>query len=101
MTFGGLVEARDVLYIHDTLAVFAGRLDDLGPDAAELVPTLSKKARSKLRREAEGSLFQDGPLVREAHEIARASRASAPPPAALAAALRRGVPRLLHARNVF
>jgi hypothetical protein len=94
-------KAKDILYLHDTLAVFARSLDELGCQAHQLVPNLSANARRDLKKQAETILFVENEAVRNAAELAVLSRGDATTPASVAASLRRGLPRLLSGLSLF
>jgi len=70
--------AKDLLYVFDTLAIFAGTLGELGERAGTLLPVLSRAARKKIRRSAETHCFTNGATAYEASNIAQEQRRSPP-----------------------
>ena len=69
---------KDLLYIHDTLAVFGESLDELGHEAATLTSSLSGRATNKVRRTARDLCFLETDLSRGAADIAAGHRRNPP-----------------------
>lgn len=87
--------AKDLLYIFDTLAIFAQSLRQLGEQAGTLVPVLPKNAKKKIRRAAEVYCFTDGVTAREASNIAQEQRQSPPTAIQIVTACAITLPRVL------
>jgi len=87
--------AKDLLYVFDTLAIFAESARQLGEQAETLVPPLSKKARAKITRAAEAHCFTEGTTAHEAANIARDQRQNPPTAAHIASACAFALPRVL------
>lgn len=86
---------KDVLYIYDTLALFAGSFDALAVSATRLVPRLSRKARTRLRRNLEAHCFRGCDATIEAALIARNQRLRPPTANLIAVACRSGLTGIL------
>ncbi len=92
---------KDLLYIYDTLAIFAGHLEELGARADELVPSLSPRQASRLGRNAQAHCLREGAESQVAARVAAESLRPRPPDSALiAAACRRGLPWILAALDL-
>ena len=66
----GNKKAQDVLYIHDTLELFGGALDDLGVVWREEVrPTMSSKTALQLQKTTRGLFEQVTDTIRESVRI--------------------------------
>ena len=89
----GAKRPKDLLYVHDTLGIFADNLDVLRANGA-LIPPLTKKRRARLRAAALEFCFSETDVAREAVRIApeRMRRFEA---THIVAACRSGLPKLL------
>jgi hypothetical protein len=88
-------QAKDLLYIYDTLAVFNPNLEELGRRESEWIPSLGKGARKEIRRAAHEKCFAAGTTAGKAAYIAGEQRAAAPTPGMIVAACELGLPRML------
>ena len=82
-------QAKDVLYLHDTLAIFADALPVLGAAWTELKPQLDPAHVRTFEKRAASLVASMSDLIRNAARIA-ADRPRAPSPEELLAGLRRG-----------
>ena len=87
--------AKDLLYIFDTLSVFANALDELGRNAEALLPAISDKAKRKLNDSAARYCFVESDHSRNAAAIATEQRRRPPDSAQLVAACELGLRRVL------
>lgn len=88
-------QSKDLLYIFDTLAIFADSLRELEKSAPDLVPDLPHKARAKILRTATEICFTEGPASRGAAAIAAEQRDRPPDSAQIVSACELGVRRVL------
>ena len=87
--------AKDLLYVFDTLTIFADALRQLGDQAGTLLPVLSINARKKIRRSADAFCFTDGVTAQEASNIAQEQRQPPPTAAQIVSACSVALPRVL------
>lgn len=90
-------QAKDLLYIYDTLTMFNLNLERLGRREPEWIPSLGEGTKKKIRRTAHGQCFVAGSTANKAAYIAEEQRHAAPTPSMIAAACELGLPRMLPA----
>ena len=82
-------QSKDLLYLHDTLAVFTDALPQVRAEWNRLVPGMVPAHVQTFERMAQGLMSQTSDMVRDAARIA-AHRPQSPSPEILLAGLRRG-----------
>ena len=82
-------QSKDLLYLHDTLTVFADALPQVRAEWDRLEPAMTPAHARTFERTAKGLTSQMSDLVRDAARIA-AHRPAPPSPEILLAGLRRG-----------
>lgn len=87
--------AKDVLYLHDTLVIFAEHLDELGVEAVGANAELSSSKCARARRVFAFELDGESSAIRRAARIADSQRGDAPDPELVASRLADGLPRLI------
>jgi hypothetical protein len=92
-------QAKDVLYLHDTLAIFADALHVLGAAWTALRPQLDPAHVRTFEERAAGLISTMSDLIRDAARIA-ADRPQPPSPEELLAGLRRGFAEVFDQRPV-
>ncbi len=90
-TAGASKRGKDLLYIHDTLAIFADSLEELGVASPEGIGPLSSKAANRLRRAVQRYCSAETDVSREAAAIARAQRDDPPDSKRIVSACGRGL----------
>lgn len=88
-------QAKDLLYIHDTLAVFAGSLSSVEAIAADLAPNLPRGSLRKVRTVARELCFAESAVARDAAHMAANQRHRAPTSDEIVAACRVGLRQVL------
>jgi len=88
-------QAKDLLYIFDTIAIFAESLGELEDRAPDWLPPLSRKQKSTIVAAATSTCFEQSDVSRAAATIAREQRSDAPDSAQIVAACRLGLQRVL------
>lgn len=91
----GRKKGKDLLYVFDTLTIFADALDELGEAASDLVESPSRNASKKIRSTMSRYCFEESATSRDAAAIAFGQRANAPDSAQVVAACRIGLKRVL------
>lgn len=87
--------AKDILYLFDTLTIFADELRTLAASARTLLPILTPKQRRRVRANATEHCFAISDGVRHAARIAAAQRQVPPNAEQIALGCRQGLMTLL------
>lgn len=91
----GTKQSNDLLYVFDTLTIFADALSDLCVQAPALVPTLSAKTQSKIKHTVAKLCFVESDVSRGAATMAAEQRNRPPDSAQIVGGCEVGLRRVL------
>jgi hypothetical protein len=92
----GRKRAKDLLYVFDTLAIFADGLEALASRVGDLLPEVRRGTLLRLTRAVNEQCFRETDISREAAAIAAAQRRSPPSSSQIVSACRQALPLVLN-----